>query len=213
MTGSDHCLSPEKPSGRSAASMAQTPRRLSFASRIRTLVGREASNESVQRWLTRSKSLAACYPQEFPNRSAFRLDAAERLQVQPAAVVPMNRQARESFGSTFSNAALTRRKAATRRSMKERKAGSPVGGELSRSCLTRQCIEHSVDHAALLGAEESGGDVDIFGHRHARRHVRAVAQFVKRRAQDGAHKRFGPPQRPAFGERVVEAAVDRQLIV
>src|ERR1700689_5531968 len=84
--------------------------------------------------------------------------------------------------------------------LSRRRAGSSVRGELSRSRLARERVEHGVDHAALFGTEESGGDIDIFGHRAPRRHIRPTSQFIERRAKDGAHERFDATQRPAFGE-------------
>ena len=42
-------------------------------------------------------------------------------------------------------------------------------------------------------------------------HVGAAAQLVIGRAQDRPHQRLDAAQRPAFGERLVEPAVDRRL--
>src|ERR1700734_4557238 len=80
MTGSDHCLRPEKPSDRSADGMAETPRRQVSRRESGGYVSRRGEN-SDWRWLTRSKPPAASYPQELRSKSAFRLDAAEMLEL------------------------------------------------------------------------------------------------------------------------------------
>ena len=40
-----------------------------------------------------------------------------------------------------------------------------------------------------------------------------LSQLIERRAQNGAHQRFDPTQRPAVSERLIERAVNRQLVV
>src|ERR1700733_117607 len=112
MTGSDHCLRPEKPSDRSADGMAETPRRQVSRRESGGYVSRRGEN-SDWRWLTRSKPPAASYPQELRSKSAFRLDAAEMLEFgrqQPAAE---DQPARQSFGPLSSSAGW-RRETATR---------------------------------------------------------------------------------------------------
>src|SRR5271156_4919605 len=88
----------------------------------------------------------------------------------------------------------------------------PAGGELGGPRPPRQRVEHGIDHPALFAPVKGAGDVDIFHDRDARRHVRARSELVIGRAQDRAHQGLDAPQRPSLGERVVETAVDRELI-
>ena len=51
-------------------------------------------------------------------------------------------------------------------------------GEFGRAQFARQLIEHGIDHAGLVALDESGGDIGIFRHHDARRHVAAVVELV-----------------------------------
>src|SRR5574340_1073243 len=96
--------------------------------------------------------------------------------------------------------------------LKDGSTASLAWRELFGPGAARERVEHGVDHAAFVEAEESGGDVHIFLHHHPRRNVRAAAQFIESRAQDRPHERLDPSERPAAGERRVDPPVDRDLV-
>jgi len=58
--------------------------------------------------------------------------------------------------------------------------------ELARAQLPCKLVEHRIDHAGLLAIDEGIGDIDIFAHHHARRHVGLAVEFVGAGAQDRA---------------------------
>ena len=57
-------------------------------------------------------------------------------------------------------------------------------------------VEHRVHQLRLVVLEERLGDVDIFGDDHRDRHVVALHDLEDAGAQDGAHRRIQPRQRP-----------------
>ena len=53
--------------------------------------------------------------------------------------------------------------------------------ELVAAQLPRELVEHRIDHAGLVAVDEGMGDVDIFRHHDARRHVGACDRARRRR--------------------------------
>jgi hypothetical protein len=50
--------------------------------------------------------------------------------------------------------------------------------ELTGPRLTRERIEHGVDHAGFAAVDEGVGDIDIFGYDHASRNIVAHSEFI-----------------------------------
>src|SRR4051812_32331482 len=84
--------------------------------------------------------------------------------------------------------------------------------ELVTAKLAADLVEHSVDHAGLLAIDEGVGDVDIFGHDDAARHVLAMFQFVGPCPQHRAQDRFDALQRPALRQRLVDQRIELLLV-
>ncbi len=78
--------------------------------------------------------------------------------------------------------------------------------------LVRQLIEHGVDHAGLVGVDEGGGDVDIFGHDDPRRHVAPAGKFIGAGAQHRAQHRLDALERPAARQRRVDLRIEPALL-
>ena len=78
--------------------------------------------------------------------------------------------------------------------------------------LARQLVEHRIDHAGLVALDEGGGDVDIFRHHHARRHVAAMVELVGAGAQHRAQHRLDALERPALRQRLVDQRIELALL-
>ena len=83
--------------------------------------------------------------------------------------------------------------------------------EFARAQASRELIEHGVDHAGLVAADESGGDIRVFGDDHARRHIVAMDQLIGARPQGRAHHRFDALQRPALRQRFIDQGIKLAL--
>src|SRR5205809_267293 len=68
---------------------------------------------------------------------------------------------------------------------------SPRGGvELGRTQLPRELVEHRIDHAGFFAVDEGVGDIDIFCHDNAGRHVVLAIELIDTGAQDRANDRL-----------------------
>ena len=63
------------------------------------------------------------------------------------------------------------------------RGSSLSAGEFGGAQLMRELIEHGVDHAGLLLVDEGGGDVNIFRHDDARRHIGPACKLVSAGAE------------------------------
>src|SRR4029077_694662 len=84
--------------------------------------------------------------------------------------------------------------------------------EFGGAHLVRQLIEHGIDHAGFLVVDEGTGDVDIFRHYHAGRHVGAAGELVGAGAQHRAQHRLDALERPAAGQSRIDLRVELALL-
>jgi hypothetical protein len=118
-----------------------------------------------------SKSALTAFPQTFCYEFTFQLDAAETAQAQRRATVGGSSKA-----SLRANRLARPQDIAAQAALRVWAAeGLRVRGELGRSRLARERVEHRVDHAAFFGAEERGGDIDILGDRYPSWYVRSTS--------------------------------------
>src|SRR5215213_9616124 len=85
--------------------------------------------------------------------------------------------------------------------------------ELAGAQLTRELVEHRVDHAGFVLVEECVRHVDIFLDDNARRYIRARREFECAGAQHRAQQCLDTLQGPAAGQRLVDHRIELALIV
>src|SRR6185312_13349690 len=86
------------------------------------------------------------------------------------------------------------------------------GGEFVGPQLARQLVEHGVDHAGLVAADEGGGDVGVFGDDGARRHVLAMHELVGPGPHRCAQDRLDALQGPRLLQGLVDHRIEHTLL-
>src|SRR6476660_9396000 len=90
--------------------------------------------------------------------------------------------------------------------------GALATRELVGAKLSRDLVEHGVHHAGLILFDKGVRDVDIFGHDHTARHILAMLQLIRTRAQHRAQDRVDPLQRPPLRQRVIDQRIEFSLV-
>src|SRR6185436_19445954 len=86
------------------------------------------------------------------------------------------------------------------------------GGELAAAKSPRNLIKHGIDHSSFILVDEGVGDVDVFGHDDACRHVVAMTKLIGAGAQYRAQDRLDAFEWPAFRQCLIDQRSEAALL-